>query len=209
MKDFPTEVVPMLQAEDMLLDEFQLTHILEQGFIVIEQACNKKLFEGLLQESIQLDHQFNEAKLTAGTLNHMIRRDATRWLQHEDTYGTQYLKTLENLATHLNQQLYSGIRRVEAHYAIYKRGDFYTLHRDNPAGQQSRLFSTVLYLNPDWQTHWQGELSLQDLQQQWHLILPMPNRLVIFQSDLMHEVRPALQERRSIAGWLRQDAYLS
>jgi SM-20-related protein len=41
-----------------------------------------------------------------------------------------------------------------------------------------------------------------------HHILPIANRLVVFQSDLPHEVLPANKIRRSIAGWLRRDERL-
>ena len=77
-----------------------------------------------------------------------------------------------------------------------------------------RAISTVLYLNSavgelqsqqDWQAEWGGALRLEDLHLKAHDILPIANRLVVFQSDLPHEVLPATQVRRSIAGWLRRD----
>lgn len=49
-----------------------------------------------------------------------------------------------------------------------------------------------------------GELRLQDKHGEWHIILPRSNQLVIFQSDLLHEVLPAKQQRLSITAWLRQ-----
>lgn len=202
-------------ATELTLSNQQLDSLLNSGFVLIEQACSPALFSALQQESQQLeqqDNQFHEARLIAGSQNAQVRSDSTRWLQPSDAAGSQYLVTLENLGKYLNQQLYSGIRRVEAHYAIYQAGDFYKPHRDNPSkplnAQPVRVFSTVLYLNSDWQAAWQGELHLQDLHDKWHLILPMPNRLVIFDSNLLHEVRPATCPRRSIAGWLRQDTVL-
>ena len=210
-----------LEQADYWLSDPNLHALVEQGFCIIENACPAALFEALMQESIQLQAEFQQAKIAQGGLNQAIRGDTTRWLQPEDSAGRRYLALLEKLGSNLNQQLYSGIRRVEAHYAAYAVGDFYKLHRDNPVSndfhvanrshattltqQQSRVISTVFYLNPVWQPGWHGELHLQDNQQQWHNILPMPNRLVIFQSNLLHEVCPATHERRSIAGWLRRD----
>lgn len=202
---------------DSWLSETNLHALVEQGFFIVDNACPVWLFENLMHESKQLDAEFQQAKIAQGGLNQTIRGDSTRWLQPEDSTGCVYLALLEKLGQHLNQQLYSGIRRVEAHYATYAAGDFYTLHRDNPlchqagaesALQQLRVISTVFYLNPIWQADWQGELHLQDQQQHWHRISPLPNRLVIFQSNLLHEVCPATHERRSIAGWLRHDAGL-
>lgn len=215
---------PLEQANSWLT-EANVVALVEQGFCIIENACPADLFEALMQESKQLQAEFQQAKIAQGGLNQNIRGDATRWLQAEDDAGSIYLGLLEKLGDHLNQQLYSGIRRVEAHYATYGVGDFYKLHRDNPmhspvssqaagrdsvlrAVQQSRVISTVLYLNAEWQAAWHGELHLQDHSQQWHHILPVPNRLVIFQSNLLHEVCPATHERRSIAGWLRRDESL-
>lgn len=203
-----------LEPVNQWLTEANLELLLQQGFFVVDEACPAMLFEALIQESKQLQAEFQQAKIAQGGLNQAIRGDITRWLRTDDHAGSLYLALLEKLGHHLNQQLYSGIRRVEAHYASYAAGDFYKLHRDNPLSHQpvtqpsrqhSRLISTVFYLNPVWQAAWHGELHLQDQQQHWHKILPLPNRLVIFQSDLLHEVCPASHERRSIAGWLRRD----
>jgi SM-20-related protein len=220
------------------LREANIQALLEQGFFVIDDACPASLFTDLQQECQQLQAEFKQARIAQGGLNQLIRGDVTRWLLPEDPAGRIYLDLLEKLGRNLNQYLYSGIRRVEAHYATYAVGDFYKLHRDNPlnhatndltvtgntatlsstsessnlvmhsAHQQARVFSTVFYLNTTWQAAWHGELHLQDNYRHWHRILPMPNRLVVFQSNLLHEVCAASHERHSIAGWLRRDAAL-
>ena len=65
------------------------------------------------------------------------------------------------------------------------------------------MISTVFYLHEDWQEDWGGQLRLQDKNDQWHIIQPLPNRLAIFQSDLLHEVLLSKQQRLSITAWLR------
>ncbi len=50
---------------------------------------------------------------------------------------------------------------------------------------------------------WGGQLRLQDKNDIWHIITPEPNRLVIFQSNLLHEVLVSKQQRLSITAWLR------
>lgn len=195
-------------TENFAITDSHIDALLSQGFCVLEQACSADLFRALVQESQQLQAEFKQARIAQGVQQQAIRGDCTRWLNSSDPAGSRYLQCLEKLAQHLNQQLYSGIRQVEAHYASYAVGDYYARHRDNPAQQQSRVFSTVLYLNLQWQAAWQGELQLQDIHLQWHKILPMPNRLVLFQSDLLHEVCAATQQRNSIAGWLRRDTGL-
>lgn len=185
--------------------DVHLDALIEQGFCVIEQACSSELFIALNAESNHLSDEFLSAKIAQGGEVNAIRRDRTRWLEPDDHAGRHYLALLDQFAGYLNQQLYLGIQRVEAHYASYQVGDFYKPHRDNPTGNQDRAISTVLYLNQSWQPQYQGQLRLQDAHDIWHDILPLPNRLVIFQSDLLHEVCPALQHRQSIAGWLRRD----
>lgn len=190
---------------DHWLTDNHLDQLVSDGFCVIDSACPLALFEALLQESQHYQTEFQQAKIALGGLNQQIRSDKTRWLTLEDYAGRPYLELLDQLGQQLNRSLYTGIRRVEAHYATYNAGDYYQAHRDNPAHSQARAISSVFYLNTDWQAAWQGQLRLQDNFANWHDILPLPNRLVLFQSDLLHEVCAATTTRRSIAGWLRRD----
>lgn len=189
---------------DEWLNDEHLHQLTTQGFCVIDHACPQDLFLSLCEESEQQSPHFQQAKIADG-LNQHIRSDRTRWLNLEDHAGGPYLQLLDSLGILLNQFFYAGIRRVEAHYALYQPGDFYQAHRDNPTGSNLRAMSSVFYLNREWHDAWGGQLRLQDHHEQWHDLAPMPNRLVIFQSDLLHEVCPATQTRRSIAGWLRRD----
>lgn len=190
------------------LDEHFFERLAAQGFCVVDNALDSILLTALQQESTALLPEFEAAKISLGGTVSNIRRDRTRWLNTEDAAGGAYLQQLQHLSDALNQALYLGIRRSEAHYAHYDTGDFYKLHRDNPGSQNDRAISTVFYLNDDWASEDGGELRIQDSQQQWHAVLPLPNRLVIFQSDLLHEVCPANRPRKSIAGWLRRDDVL-
>lgn len=195
---YPSCILSRLTTEDLDL-------LATQGFCVIDAACDVSLLHALQQESDALLGTFSAAKISQGGEVHAIRRDRTRWLEATDQAGSHYLNELAQLSDALNQQLYLGIRRAEAHYAYYDVGDFYKLHRDNPASQNDRAISTVFYLNENWSASDGGELRLQDNHQLWQHILPQANRLVIFQSDLLHEVCPAKRPRKSIAGWLRRD----
>ena len=187
------------------LDEDFFDLLSTQGFCILDHALDNDLFIALQQESTSLLPEFEAAKISQGGTVDSIRRDRTRWLENEDHAGSIYLHQLQQLSDQINQALYLGIRRVEAHYAYYDTGDFYKLHRDNPASQNDRAISTVFYLNEAWGHADGGALRIQDNQQQWHTLLPLANRLVVFQSDLLHEVCPANRPRKSIAGWLRRD----
>ncbi len=195
-----------------------LDRLVDDGFAMIDPALPQDLYTQLVQASQDTSH-YQAAKITAGGRLETVRSDSTRWIDHQDDVGGQYLAVLHGLGEVLNQSLYLGIRSVEAHYAQYQIGQFYAQHSDNAKGSNVRAISTVLYLNSaindlathdspindTWRAEWGGELRLEDLHQTMHDILPIANRLVVFQSDLPHEVLPATQVRRSIAGWLRRD----
>ncbi len=70
------------------------------------------------------------------------------------------------------------------------------------------MISCVFYLHEHWQADWGGELRLQDKQDEWQIIAPQPNRMALFQSDLLHEVLLSKQQRLSITAWLRSDPQL-
>src|SRR5690606_25783662 len=128
--------------------------------------------------------------------------------QPEFQISHRHIQTLQQFSQILNRAFYLGIKDVEAHFACYNAGEFYALHRDNPQGKNGRMISAVYYLHDDWQDNWGGELHLQDKNDQWHIIQPKPNRIAIFQSDLLHEVLLSKQQRLSITAWLRSDNQL-
>jgi len=192
-----------------------LDQLVDDGFAVIDQALPVQLYADLVHESQDMS-RYQAAKVSAGGRVETVRSDSTHWIDEQDEIGQDYLNALNGLGELLNQSLYLGIRSVEAHFAQYEVGQFYARHRDNAKGSNIRAISTVLYLNSAhgllpsdaWQAAWGGELRIEDLQQVTRDILPIANRLVVFQSDLPHEVLPATQIRRSIAGWLRRDERL-
>ena len=134
-----------------------------------------------------------------------IRSDHILWINEELTIAQQHIDALKQLSQILNYSFYLGIQDVEAHFAYYNAGEFYALHRDNPQGKNGRMISTVYYLHQEWQDDWGGKLRLQDKNNVWHTIDPQPNRIAMFQSDLLHEVLEAKHQRLSITAWLRSD----
>jgi len=67
----------------------------------------------------------------------------------------------------------------------------------------------VTYLNSDWQPGDGGELVLyaEDEVTEIATIEPRAGTLVLFLSEeIPHEVRPAIRDRISIAGWFRLNA---
>ncbi|CAM2944658.1 2OG-Fe(II) oxygenase [Acinetobacter celticus] len=181
----------------------QILNDLDQhGFALIDDAYSSEYTQALLEECTSHFNQFRDAAIQNGVMS-QIRSDHILWINDELKIAQQHIDYLNALSEQLNQAFFLGIQEVEAHFACYNAGEFYALHRDNPQQKNGRLISTVYYLHEEWQEDWGGELRLQDKNEQWHVIAPKPNRIAIFQSDLLHEVIQAKQQRLSITAWLR------
>ncbi|MCG2608203.1 2OG-Fe(II) oxygenase [Acinetobacter sp. SM34] len=174
----------------------------QQGFTIIDDLYPQDYVQALAEECISHLNQFRDAAIQNGVIS-KIRSDHILWINEYLEKAQQHIQTLQGLAEQLNRAFFLGIREVEAHFACYNAGEFYALHRDNPQQKNDRVISAVYYLHEDWHEDWGGELRLQDKQDQWHIIPPKPNRIALFQSDLLHEVLKTKHQRLSITAWLR------
>ena len=194
--------LPKSWSIDQILDDLD-----QQGFSLIDAAYAPAYVEQLVTECTQNLALFREAAIQNGVVS-QIRSDHILWLNEDLPVSSQHTQTLKLLGQELNRAFYLGIKDVEAHFACYNAGEFYALHRDNPQAKNGRMISSVYYLHEQWQADWGGELRLQDKNGQWHIIQPQPNRIALFQSDLLHEVLISKQQRLSITAWLRSDMAL-
>ncbi|MDR2062198.1 MAG: 2OG-Fe(II) oxygenase [Acinetobacter sp.] len=192
---------PTSLAESWNLEQI-LDDLNEFGFALIDDVYSNEYVHSLVHECTSHLAEFRAAGVQNGVVSH-IRSDHILWIDGQLPIAQQHLKALEVLSQTLNQAFYLGIKEVEAHFACYNAGEFYALHRDNPQQKNDRMISTVFYVHESWQEDWGGQLRLQDKNGQWHIIQPSPNRLAIFQSDLLHEVLRSKQQRLSITAWLR------
>lgn len=187
-----------------MFSDSQLTQLHSQGFVVLDNFLDADAYRSLTAEAEQ--QAYRDAQITDG-LQQDIRSDGIAWIEQEtaeQAQGNQFISKLEQLATELNQAFYVGIRRTEAHFARYSAGKFYAKHVDNPKGSDNRVFSCVFYMNDQWQADDGGELIIY-IDSGEQRLLPMGNRMVVFDSNLAHEVKPAKRTRLSIACWLRRD----
>lgn len=184
---------------DQILDDLD-----QHGFTIIDHAYSAEYGLQLVAECTSNLNLFREAAIQNGVISN-IRSDHILWINEELTIAQQHIDALKQLSQILNYSFYLGIQDVEAHFACYNAGEFYALHRDNPQGKNGRMISTVYYLHQEWQDDWGGKLHLQDKNNVWHTIDPQPNRIAMFQSDLLHEVLEAKHQRLSITAWLRSD----
>ena len=193
-------LLPKSWNVDQILDDLD-----QHGFAIIDDAYSGDYVHQLIEECTSNLTRFREAAIQNGVIS-KIRSDHILWLHPELHISNQHVQSLFSLGQELNRAFYLGIRDVEAHFACYNSGEFYALHRDNPQGKNGRMISAVYYLHEDWQDSWGGELHLQDKNDIWHVLKPKPNRIALFQSDLLHEVLEAKHQRLSITGWLRSDS---
>lgn len=184
---------------DQTLDDLD-----QHGFAVIDHVYSHHYVDQLVKECISNLNCFREAAIQNGVVSN-VRSDHILWIDENLDIAQHHINTLKQLSQLLNRHFYLGINDVEAHFACYNTGEFYALHRDNPQNKNGRIISTVYYLHEEWQEGWGGELHLQDKNNVWHTIQPKPNRIAMFQSDLLHEVIQAKHQRLSITAWLRSD----
>ncbi len=173
-----------------------------------------ELLQSLQQEIVVLDQ--SDALKIAGigrgsepVRDRSVRRDKIAWLQGDTPSQAALFEFLHDLRLGLNQRLFLGLKRFEAHYATYHRGDFYKAHVDSFQGRASRIVSLVLYLNDDWQPADGGALQIYSRENESEadgLILPEAGRVALFMSEeIRHEVLEAQRTRYSLACWFRQD----
>lgn len=174
----------------------------QQGFAIIDHAYPSDYLNNLVNECTLNLNKFRDAAIQNGVVSN-IRSDHILWIEDNLPFAQQHIEKLHSVSQALNHAFYLGIKEVEAHFACYNAGEFYALHRDNPQNKNGRIISSVFYLHEQWNDEWGGQLRLQDKHDQWHIISPQPNRIALFQSDLLHEVLLSKQQRLSITAWLR------
>lgn len=145
------------------------------------------------------------------TVNGEIRGDEVLWLADGGTpddanpVAKIALDRLDALRAALNAALYLGLAELECHLAVYPAGHYYQRHLDQHRGEDTRVVTVVLYLNPAWGETDGGELRLYLDDDRHHDVLPLGGTLAVFMYDRFeHEVLPARRERWSLTGWFRR-----
>ncbi|UYZ68497.1 2OG-Fe(II) oxygenase [Moraxella bovis] len=186
---------------DPKLDDFIAT-----GTMVLDDVFHATDLTALQAESGFIEYR--QAHLTHGERESAIRGDSIRWIDESCPVGSAYLGAIDELGRYFNATLYTGIRSSEAHYACYPSGFGYKWHSDNPKGRDERVISAVFYLNDNWTADNGGAITVVDKTGETTGLLPQLNRLVVFDSNLLHQVEITHRRRFSIATWLRCDERL-
>ena len=195
----------MQDVFDILIDSFVRDKVgIAENFLSLPLAASLK---------VNLAELFNQKLLvSAGTGNahevshdKKVRSDIIYWLDrsHNDSSENAFLDLMDRFVLYLNQTCYTGITGYEFHYAIFEAGSFYLTHLDQFRSNDSRQYSMILYLNPDWQPDDGGELCIHQNNTQ-QIISPTNAKSVFFKSsEIKHEVMLTHKIRMSITGWLK------
>jgi SM-20-related protein len=210
-----SEIFEQLDFVENPLYERIINDLLEHKHSVVEDFFSAELVQGL-RNSLLLKYEEDEFKKAAignklnETIEKSIRGDFILWLNEKEANAAEqeFFKNINDLVSYLNKTCFLGILQKEFHYALYPKGTFYKRHLDTFQNDDRRKLSIVCYLNnEDWQADYGGELVLyfnENGIETEKRIYPFPGRMVIFESQFLeHEVKPVVQRRLSITGWLK------
>lgn len=186
--------------------ENYFSKIAELGWAVIPLDLD---FADLLKNELENKKKLNlfkPASLAGAMTEKSIRNDLTCWIDEKQPAEIE-IKLLESLH-HIKEQLKNYFRialtHFELHYAIFPEGHFYHKHTDQKANNNHRYFSFVIYLNKNWNPAHKGRLLIYDTNNNVQFRMdPKMGEMILFRSDLLHEVEISHAERQSITGWIR------
>ncbi len=141
--------------------------------------------------------------------NTEIRTDRIHWIDKFDTEPTKLIhEILDGLMQISKREFFLPLKRFECHFSKYDVGGFYKKHTDRHEVMPSRILSCVIYLS-DMSQVTGGELILYPEKNDPVVIQPLPGKIVVFKSELEHEVKACSATRRSLTAWLRDDLHPS
>lgn len=210
----------MSEVPDLFLNQLDgvMAQYATHGYVIWDQCLPEEICYRYLNilEGMNEASAFSEAHIGKGEhKQHASSRRSDRicWLEDEMIQVTfsELNQRLTAIQNYVNRSFYMGLRHIELHAAIYGPGRHYERHLDQHQHSDSRVITTVFYLNPDWTFKDGGLLKLYIEQNDVLDILPSMGRMVLFDSARFeHEVTPSAQkDRYSITGWFRRDGFLN
>jgi len=201
-KSIQSELLPVL---DLIIDD-----LVAQDYAVFDDLLDRNAALSIRNRLLELkaDEEFKKSGIGKAVLHQVdesIRGDFIRWIETDDLHPSieVYYRLIEALMVYANQQLYLNLKDLESHYTFYPPGKGYLKHRDRFREKPHRVLSMVYYLNEGWQDGDGGELDVFDNRVKKLLTIePKMNRLVVFKSEMIHEVLPSIKPRYSITTWL-------
>ncbi|NLN24894.1 MAG: 2OG-Fe(II) oxygenase [Bacteroidetes bacterium] len=208
----PNELFEQLDFVENPLFESIIEDLINQQYSVVDHFFSDKEVS-LLRHSLLAKYDSDRFKKSAigsrtqEEIDKTIRGDFIFWID-ENRQGEAeqaFFTKINEFVQYLNTTCFTGILEKEFHYAVYPVGTFYKRHLDTFQNDDRRKLSLVCYLNEEnWPKENGGELTIYTNVGEID-ILPLPGRVVIFESQFLeHEVkRVQASKRLSITGWLK------
>ena len=201
------ETATIPQYEIIINDLLARQYSIVDSFFTEEEVA---LFRNSLLAKYEED-RFKKSAIgnrTNEEIDRSVRGDFILWINElQQTPAEQlFFEKINAFIAYLNRTCFLGILQKEFHYAIYPTGTFYKRHLDTFMNDDRRRLSVVCYLNEaNWPASNGGELVIYPEGKKEIEILPLPGRIVFFESQILeHEVKPVKAgERLSITGWLK------
>lgn len=206
------EIFEQLEFVENPLFETIISDLINQKYSVVNDFFSSEEVV-LLRESLLAKYEAHKFKKSAignrvnEEIDKTVRGDFILWMDEKNANETEniFFNKINELVGYLNKTCFLGILYKEFHYAVYPKGTFYKRHLDTFQNDDRRKLSIVCYLNEDnWLVENGGELTIYTENNELD-ILPLPGRVVIFESQILeHEVKVVKEsERLSITGWLK------
>ncbi len=206
------ELYEQLNFVENPLFESIITDLITQQYSIVNDFFSSEEVE-ILRNSLLAKYEADKFKKSAignrvnEEIDKTIRGDFILWMDEKNANQSEtiFFNKINELVNYLNQTCFLGILHKEFHYAVYPRGTFYKRHLDTFQNDDRRKLSIVCYLNEaNWPRENGGELTIYTENESLD-ILPLPGRVVIFESQILeHEVKVVKEsERMSITGWLK------
>lgn len=206
------EIFEQLEFVENPLFETIISDLINQNYSVVDDFFSSEEVV-LLRESLLAKYEADKFKKSAignrvnEEIDKTVRGDFILWMDEKNANETEniFFNKINELVGYLNKTCFLGILYKEFHYAVYPKGTFYKRHLDTFQNDDRRKLSIVCYLNENnWLVENGGELTIYTENNELD-ILPLPGRVVIFESQILeHEVKVVKEsERLSITGWLK------
>ena len=206
------EIFEQLEFVENPLFETIISDLINQKYSVVDDFFSSEEVV-LLRESLLAKYEADKFKKSAignrvnEEIDKTVRGDFILWMDEKNANETEniFFNKINELVGYLNKTCFLGILYKEFHYAVYPKGTFYKRHLDTFQNDDRRKLSIVCYLNENnWLVENGGELTIYTENKELD-ILPLPGRVVIFESQILeHEVKVVKEsERLSITGWLK------
>ncbi|MEY2937870.1 MAG: hypothetical protein RL062_459 [Bacteroidota bacterium] len=191
----------------MSWSEEQLDFFAENRYLIIDEflSLGQSLdFRNLADQGLQ-DGAFKEAGVGKGLEQKVVKTERGDWIcwleeESDEPVVQVYWERIKSIHQTINRYFYLGLNDMEAHLAVYRAGGFYKRHSDRHQQSSTRRVSFVLYLNETWKEKDGGQLKIY-LEDREVEVAPLSGRLVVFLSELEHEVLPTTVNRYSVTGW--------